>query len=384
MSIGKNRPGELDNKGASFPEDPFFLSDDARFDDLLEQAWRARFTTFMVLQTEVERSFPDLDERYGFGRCAAELIGRRRPRRRALIEDPIFQIWVRIVLRDLNKLLTGARDDPSELALRLSEFPAMLQRIEARFAEARPGQAIPVLRFESDPLLRLAAPPSYDFSTDQAVCRNLERSGHPVSFFAEVVAATLARIEAAWPELHARFQTLVTLIYYLPDADFRSCSASRYTGIILIAAKDASFLDLEESLVHEWGHQLLYRIGEIEPLTQPAAANEESFALPWSGQKRDVYGYFHAFFIYILLLNYFGRLTDRPENEQSRIQSRMAFILRGLSKAAFDLKASRNFTPYGRTLLNRLVDELEGLAARHAPLMKLPDAGDAPVPARVA
>src|SRR5204863_489003 len=127
----------------------------------------------------------------------------------------------------------------------------------------------------------------------------------------------------------------------------------------------ASFRDLAETLVHEWGHQLLYLINEAAPLVVSGESTGKTFRLPWSGQERDLYGYFHAFYIYILLVKYFDRAHGRDAEEQQRIDNRCAFILAGLAKAAIELRDETEFTPAGRALLISLIGEVSNLSRRN-------------------
>jgi hypothetical protein len=93
--------------------------------------------------------------------------------------------------------------------------------------------------------------------------------------------------------------------------------------------------------------------------------------LPWSGQKRDLYGYFHAFFVYIALVKYMGRVRSRSSRELLRAQKRLVFILQGLIKALPDFEASADFTPQGRQLLENLIKEVRTLENQYAGLLAI-------------
>jgi uncharacterized protein (UPF0276 family) len=90
------------------------------------------------------------------------------------------------------------------------------------------------------------------------------------------------------------------------------------------------------------------------------------YTLPWSGQKRDFYGYFHAFYVYIALVKYLGRVRSRSTDELQRAQNRLLYILRGLIKALPDFEASTEFTPQGRQLLENLAKEVRAQEAGEA------------------
>jgi hypothetical protein len=82
------------------------------------------------------------------------------------------------------------------------------------------------------------------------------------------------------------------------------------------------------------------------------------FKLPWSGAERDLSGYFHAFYIYILLVHYFGRVQGRPEPEQKYAFERISHIIRGLLKAIPELEAADGFNLRGKDLFEKLRQEV--------------------------
>ncbi|WP_261792936.1 aKG-HExxH-type peptide beta-hydroxylase [Pseudomonas chlororaphis] len=247
---------------------------------------------------------------------------------------------------------------------KLLEFCDVLKRIDVARDESPP-----VYRFDADPLIAQVTPPSYEFPQDEHLRKQLERGGYSTAFFRDVMQIALLRIQHTWPECHRQWQVLVKAVCYLPDGAFRSCSASRYTGVILLSSRDNSILDMEESLVHEAIHQLLYNIVEVCPVVDPQASRETLFTLPWSGQQRDLYGYFHAFYVYVALVKYLERVKSRPPRELQAARERLGFILRGLVRALPDFAASPDFTPQGRELLENLMREVQDLALRHAALL---------------
>jgi hypothetical protein len=341
----------------------------AEVDRLLQMVSRNRYTTFLTLYGELSRLFAGTGREREFFGSALKVITVPPEERQSTVNDPLFQIWTGFALREANRVLAGLTTDTGSLEQTLNEFPSVLQRIAATTPAHPIDGDPPIRRFDVDPLIAAALPPSYEFPTDESARKQLERTGHPVGFFRDVVKIALERMRATWPECHEQFRKLVKLICYLPDGVFRSCSAARYTGVILLSAKDNSLLDLEESLVHEGGHQLLYTITEASPFIDPQQPQDELFTLPWSGQQRDLYGYFHASFIYTLLVKYFERLEKREESELRRAENRLAFILKGLTRALPDLHASKGFSPYGRELLESLAREVRLLEDRHAGLM---------------
>jgi hypothetical protein len=371
MDIGSSGQRELSVddlfQGTTFLPD----SEPSRFEVLLEQVSRNRYTCFAALYTELFQLFPRAPQLAEFFEQAFNLIVPPTREQRLIINDPVFQIWNLLASHHTNLVITKKAADTHELEKMLIEFPEMLARVKATDT-ARPNDYCPpVYRFNVDPLVAIAAPPSYEFPEDEATRKQLEHGGYSVNFFRDVVNIALLRIEHTWPACHEQFRKLVKSICYLPDGSFRSCSASRFTGIILISSRDDSILDLEESLVHEATHQLLYNIVEVCPVLNEEASREAVCTLPWSGQKRDLYGYFHAFFVYIALVKYMGRVRSRSSRELLRAQKRLVFILQGLIKALPDFEASTDFTPQGRQLLENLIKEVRTLENQYAGLLAI-------------
>jgi hypothetical protein len=351
--------------GATFMPD----DDPARVDALIETVQRHRYSTFISLYMEAGKAVPSLTRDTGFADAVLDIMGSPPAARAALVGDPAFLAWLGNALIAVNRLLTVAPRERGLLRRRLRELSQVRARVDARSRDPRlvrvPGTPIVVQRFDIDPQIAAATPPSYKFPAGKARRRALERQGHSLPFFRDVVAVALERIRSTWPDDYAQITRLVKVIGYLPDASFRSCSASRYTGVIYLTAKDDSILDLEESLVHEAGHQLLYNIVEASPVSRDDRPRARQYTLPWSGQVRDFYGYFHAFYIYILLVKYFERAVDRPADEQQRVSARMVFILRGLIKALRDFEGNRQFTAHGRELFGNLAAEVRTFTRTH-------------------
>jgi hypothetical protein len=371
MNIGNSGLRELSDddlfQGTTFLPD----SELSRFEVLLERVSRNRYTRFVALYTELFQLFPDAPQVAEFFEQAFNLIVPPTREQRLIINDPVFQVWTILTAHYANLVITKKSADTDALEKMLIEFPQMLARVKTTDSARANDYFPPVYRFDVDPLVAVVAPPSYEFPKDEVTRKQLERNGHSVHFFCDVVNIALLRIEHTWPACREQFRKLVKSICYLPDGSFRSCSASRFTGIIFVSSRDDSILDLEESLVHEATHQLLYNIVEVCPVVNEEVSREALFTLPWSGQKRDFYGYFHAFFVYVALVKYLGRVRSRSSQELQRAQKRLVFILQGLIKALPDFEASADFTPQGRQLLENLAKEVRALESEYAGLLAI-------------
>lgn len=358
-----------------------FMPDDKRevFDALLEAVWRKRFTTFVTVSTELQAAAPTICVASGFSDASLAVMSAPAAYRRALIGDPAFLIWLNLATVAANEILTGTAKNKHFLRRTLGEFSAMRQRFDDRRRVGNaleiPGTRILVQRFDIDPLIAHATPPSYRFTSAESRRQKLSQTGYSIHFFKDVATVAFDRIERTWPECHRLLDTLVRVLGYVPDASFRSCSASRYTGVIYLAARENSILEIEESLVHEAGHQLLYTLVETQCITRKPESDSAQYTLPWSGQLRDFYGYFHAFYIYVLLVKYFERVVALPidgrsDEERGQALERMIFILNGLIAAVTDFRDNENFTPHGRVLFRSLESEIEYLAQKHKPSLE--------------
>lgn len=275
----------------------------------------------------------------------------------AVFDDPVFAIWLRFLHRAL------ANGQAEEVRRHAANLPAVLERVEKRLTggERRyiPGSGIPVHQDDLDPYIQAAAPPTYDFTSERP--KDAVVQGHPIAMQVDLLGIALERIGRAWPELRAQVREHVKVIGYLPDATFRSCSAARYSGVVYFGNLDESVLDLEESIVHEAGHQVLYRLGEVTPLTRPTASLEATYVLPWSGSQRDLFGFFHAFYIYVLLAKYYWRRAGLDQHDADDCRRRAMLISLGNIMARAALEADPDLTDQARTVVRELGADMDRL-----------------------
>lgn len=272
-------------------------------------------------------------------------------RRRQFVLDPLVRIWMFLVKTELageagHRAQFGYRDAATEICRLLEGRPRAKHRLR---------QGIGLIRDNPDPLLQRVAPPTYSFSG------RARETAFTLNFFAEAADLAIRRIETVWPCVGAQMQSYIRLVVHVPDGDFRSCSAARYSGVVFLAAGDPTILSLEESLVHEWGHQVLYDAMELDPIVEEHDG-PRIFTLPWSGAERDLYGYFHAYYIYTLLASYAARILKGPatyRKAEVRAARRLGKeLLAGLAVAKADLEnaSEGGFTETGRSILAELED----------------------------
>jgi HEXXH motif-containing protein len=117
--------------------------------------------------------------------------------------------------------------------------------------------------------------------------------------------------------------------------------------------------------VHEFGHQILYTAMELDPMVEDPT--HEGLVLPWSGSERDWYGYFHAFFIYVLLAEYLTRrlqvtVFPEPSIDEERVRLRRDEIMSGIRSALPAINAGA-LTPAGERVVAALQRRAAGLEA---------------------
>lgn len=278
-----------------------------------------------------------------------------------VLNDPVFGVWLRFFLR------AKANGRVREMGVHVLMLKSVLEDVERRLtgkAQAYvPGSLIAVEQWRLHEYLIAATPPSYDFTNFAEPNEEGPIVGHPLGMQADVLGHAMKGIDSAWPELANQITEFIRIIGYLPDATFRSCSAARYSGVVYLGNMDQSILDLEESLVHEAGHQVLYRLGEITRLTRPGTPMEADYVLPWSGSRRDLFGYFHAYYIYVLLIKYYWRRAKLNDRYALDCKQRAILIMAGTILATPVLKADHNLSDQGRVIIELLAGEVEALHA---------------------
>jgi len=340
-------------------------------DLLLGEVWKIRQATFLGFDLKISEKEPKLYLDSRFQDSINKFLKLSSVERKQFTEYPPFRIWLRKSARIAN--IDSVNDKSKKQYLKSSLLT--LGRITREWHESKnndnmiSGTEIQLFRYDVDPLIAESVPPSYSFPgpDKKSQLEQASEATYKFSFFMEVLTVALDRIKHTWPQAYDEFKKFVKIIIHLPDAQFRSCSAERYSGVILLSADDSSLLDLEESLIHEYGHQILYNVMEIDPLIENPS--KENYKLPWSGSIRDFYGYFHAFYIYILLVHYFELTENHLKAERKRAMKRLMQILRGLVVALPDIEATNNFTLRGRELFEFLKEDVQKLKSTYKHLL---------------
>jgi hypothetical protein len=353
------------------------LDTPSRTDALLAHAAALREQRFLACYQQLPAAVPDLCAEADLDGSVSLFVQLAPERKRELLQYPPFLIWLQQVPETSVSRRAEFRD-------KLAELRRLVWRCSAGGHDPGerviPGTSISVVRYGVDPLIASHTPRMYEFPAPTTAA-DLERDEvYGLDFFVDVATAALERIGAAWPAATPDLVRFIRMVIHLPGARFKSASTERYPGIVFATANDRSLLDVEESLVHECGHHILYTVMEFDRLVFSTFGDD--FKLPWSGLQRDLDGYFHAFYVYIYLASYFERISGRSAEEQARARAKLARILKGLVAARAELESLDRYTVAGRGLLHNLARQVDALAARHPELLEVPDPEREPATSR--
>ncbi|MEH2124341.1 PqqD family peptide modification chaperone [Nostoc sp.] len=339
----------------------------AKVEMLLEEVWKIRQFTLLSLGLKLSEKDPEIYDSSGLSNGISSFLKLSPLLRKQITEYPPFRIWLRQSVAMSFCSTYQVNPGRNNFKNKLAELTTVIARFYENFKSPHllkiENNLIQIKRFDVDPLLAEVAPPSYQFPDKEKQYELEKITTYPVSFFLNVLTVALENIKCAWPAAYKDFGKFVKIIVHVTDADFRSCSANRFAGVIFISSDDRSLFDIEESLIHEYGHQILYNVMELNPLIDDKS--NKKFKLPWSGAERDFYGYFHAFYIYTLLALYFERRIEVSlEKERNRGVKRTSQILEGLIRAIPDFEKNNFFTSKGRELFYLLKQEVYQLEIR--------------------
>jgi hypothetical protein len=221
------------------------------------------------------------------------------------------------------------------------------------------GKTILVKRYGIDPLILEMSSPEYCLPDEKRKAEFEQNVVYPESLFREMFEISLERIKHSWYEVYRDFPNFVHIFIDMIDGDYTSYSAAEHVGVIFVSTDNSPLVALEEYLMHEFGHQILYHLMELHPIVNDKI--KKTYKLPWSGNERDFYGYFHAFYIYILIGRYLEKVKYRSKREQRRISKRISHILSGLKETVNVFENSDGFTIEGRRLFENLKSEVRKL-----------------------
>lgn len=331
-----------------------FMPDDlpARSDMLRERVAKKLQSSFLAFNLFVSAAEPDVYSESGMAEHSARFQSFAAEKKRLFVEHPVFRIWLKRATRSLE-----SRIEMKSTLFELKRVMDTFEKDDPFIALETDCGSVEVLRSDPDPLILQAALPNYVFP-DETRTKELE-DAYPISLVVESVHAALQRVRLTWFEVCREFFKFVKLIVDPVDASFTSYSSHELAGVIFVST-DSDPLLLEESLIHEFGHQILLNVLELDPLVIEEETPRK-FNLPWSGKEREIYGYLHAFFVYLMLYNYYGKVKFRSIEEQGSASHRLAHIGDGLVRAIPELEHANLFTPRGNELFANLKSEAHRL-----------------------
>ena len=345
-----NTTGNLWENAIFMPHDSSLKSD-----ELLEKVYEKRQASFVAFSLSLVAREMMLCRETDFIESFNSFKKFNSDERRHILKNPLFNVWL--------KQTIGIQQDKAALREKLLEFRRLLSDIDEKDTDSAriiiEGKPVFVKRYDIDSSILEFSSPEYSLPDEKRRIEFEQNVVYPESFFQEMLAVALERIKYSWYEAYRDFPKFVHTVVDMIDGDYTSYSAAEHTGVIFVSTDNSPLAALEEFLIHEFGHQILYHLMELDPVVNDAI--KETYKLPWSGNERDFYGYFHAFYIYILIANYLRRVKYRSSREQRRISKRFAHVVEGLRKTVDIFDKTDGFTIYGRNLFENLKSEVERL-----------------------
>ncbi len=342
----------------NFWNDATFLphDDPSRIEQLLQKVYEKREIDLIAFCLKVISSDPSLSMETGFAEKFNLVKDLAPEKRKKLIKNPVYIAWLRQTTR--------VQSDKSLLQNKLSDFGRVL---ESALEEKKAGQndllieeqRISVKRFEIDPIILEASFPEYKLPDEKRQNLFEKEIVYPEAFFREMLEIALERIKNSWSEAYRNFPKFVNLVVDMVDGEYTSYSSADHTGAIFVSTDNSPLVALEEFLIHEFGHQIMYHVMELDPVVTDT--DTTVYKLPWSGNERDFYGYFHAFYIYIFIALYLTRVKNRSRREQRRVELRKKHIMKGLEETVRIFDRTENFTGKGKILYDNLKTEVTKL-----------------------
>lgn len=177
---------------------------------------------------------------------------------------------------------------------------------------------------------------------------------------AAMLADCLDLIESVKPELSARLEGLIRWYFPLHTPDMQIHNSFSSAGLIGVVFLSEAYVDcrLAEAMVHEFHHNELYSLMEVDPLIseEPPAP----LYSPWRPDPRPFYGLFHALHVFSGVADFYRSLEQHggPGSDREEWRSRRRFICFQLRTGL--LQAPREFvTERGLAILGSIESELE-------------------------
>lgn len=176
---------------------------------------------------------------------------------------------------------------------------------------------------------------------------------------ARMIGESLDMIRLALPELGDKLTSLIR--WYVPLSTpslqtHNSFSAPQLIGVIFLS-EAYNDVRLAEAMVHEYHHNELYKLMDVEPIVEYRA--DELFYSPWRPDPRPLYGLFHALHVFSGVVDFLAHASERPELQQHTAQflERRRQTVHQLRMGVAQVDRGR-LSPLGQEILRSIEDEV--------------------------
>ncbi|MEU9885924.1 HEXXH motif-containing putative peptide modification protein [Sphaerisporangium sp. NPDC051011] len=380
-------------------------------DPLVRALFLARLQSTMIgmrrIQQRLAAQAPEWADRYGFTAAFSDLLNRPAETQRRVLAHPSAAFWVEVawdlISRQAHELRPGghfARHLAKASAFALSachlvgkgSFVATV-RGDSAGRVVFPGAGLCLAPRAAKPYapitVRVAGdtveltdasgtPVPYDRLTvaclpETAVEVNwldqdLRLGGRTRFMYAEPIPPEgvewVDRLATAWsivdnvdPVLGAEMRLGVNAIVPLATPDpLKHFSASFREAPGLVALSLGDHLQLTEALVHEYAHQKLYALAQLDPLLA-GPTDEALYYSPLRDDPRPLSGLLHAAYTFINILGFYVRAPQLAPVQ--RLERRTYHIIGYADTLLSELSRHAEFTPIGEALHGALARRLE-------------------------
>ena len=194
---------------------------------------------------------------------------------------------------------------------------------------------------------------------EPAYADNISIDMPKVQQLAKMIAASLDLIASVDDELGRRLEGLVGWYVPIHTDDLRthnSFSAASLNGVIFLS-EAYNDLRLAEAIVHEYHHNELYALMEIEELIGPDRTPR--FYSPWRDDPRPLFGLFHAIYVFDGVADFYLRALDASQvrHHANHFDNRRLETCRRIQLALAQVP-SDEVTSLGSTILDDIRDRL--------------------------
>lgn len=207
--------------------------------------------------------------------------------------------------------------------------------------------------------------------------QNIIADIHDHELYEAAVNKALHNIKTVDLELYKDINKLIKFIIPIEKKGINindtsiSFSLEDYIGLIF-ASYTSNSIWLSETIIHEYGHNLLSSIMDFYPLIKDVKSN--LYYSPWRNDPRPLSGLLHGLFVFTYVVNFLDMCL-----KSSSFYGSGEFIINRLNIHLYRLKAgfaqinSDTLTDYGKLLFNIVQESFERIAKQHIAYRPYPD-----------